>query len=226
MERDFKGIWIPREIWECKELNEFDIVLLSEINSLSKLEKGCIAGDEYFMTFMSRGRESSSSAMRLKVQRSLKKMRDLNFIKTVSNANRLRELRTCLDFSCIKFDTVAVSNLKQDLYQNPSKPDIKNDTDINTKNNPVTMNIPFDWPINDFLKLWDSFMSVRQKKKKPVVNSAVKLLIDDLIKFSRGEWNIAKLIMEKSIKRTYPEFYPIDEVKTNTDDDRYAPSRY
>ena len=32
MERDFKGIWIPKEIWLSKELNITEKILLSVIN--------------------------------------------------------------------------------------------------------------------------------------------------------------------------------------------------
>ena len=43
--RDFKGIWIPREIWLKRELNLLDKVVLSEINSLSN-DGSCTASNE------------------------------------------------------------------------------------------------------------------------------------------------------------------------------------
>jgi hypothetical protein len=38
MERDFKGIWIPKEIWLLKDLNYIQKILLIEIDSLNKEE--------------------------------------------------------------------------------------------------------------------------------------------------------------------------------------------
>lgn len=45
-ERGFTGVWIPREIWESKEFNMTEKCLLIEIESLSKLEKGCFASNQ------------------------------------------------------------------------------------------------------------------------------------------------------------------------------------
>ena len=43
--RDFKGIWIPKEIYLSKELNWTDKILLIEIDSLDT-EEHCFAGNE------------------------------------------------------------------------------------------------------------------------------------------------------------------------------------
>lgn len=50
MERDFKGIWIPREVWLSKELTMQEKLFLVEIDSLNN-EKGCYAGNDYFADF-------------------------------------------------------------------------------------------------------------------------------------------------------------------------------
>lgn len=50
MERDFKGIWIPREVWLSKELTMQEKLFLVEIDSLNN-EKGCYAGNDYFSDF-------------------------------------------------------------------------------------------------------------------------------------------------------------------------------
>ena len=42
IERDFKGIWIPKEIWLDSNLTWSEKMLLVEIDSLATLEKGCI----------------------------------------------------------------------------------------------------------------------------------------------------------------------------------------
>lgn len=46
-ERDFKGIWIPKDIWLNKELSIVEKALLAEIDSL----KVCNAGNDYFADF-------------------------------------------------------------------------------------------------------------------------------------------------------------------------------
>lgn len=57
--RAFKGIWIPKEVWESKELTLQQKVMLVEIDSLDN-EKGCYASNKYFSEFfgISSGRVS------------------------------------------------------------------------------------------------------------------------------------------------------------------------
>lgn len=49
-ERDFKGIWIPKEIWLNKELKLIEKIFLVEIDSLDN-ENGCWASNKYFAEF-------------------------------------------------------------------------------------------------------------------------------------------------------------------------------
>ena len=49
-ERDFKGIWIPKEIWLNKELKLIEKIFLVEIDSLDN-ESGCWASNKYFAEF-------------------------------------------------------------------------------------------------------------------------------------------------------------------------------
>jgi hypothetical protein len=48
--RDFKGVWIPREIWLSGELSLMEKVLFVEIHSLDN-ERGCFASNRYFGDF-------------------------------------------------------------------------------------------------------------------------------------------------------------------------------
>ena len=47
-ERDFKGIWIPKEIWMNKDLTIMQKLFLVEINSLDN-DSGCFAGNAHFV---------------------------------------------------------------------------------------------------------------------------------------------------------------------------------
>jgi len=48
--RDFKGIWIPKDIWLSEELSLIEKVLFVEIHSLDN-ERGCFASNKYFAEF-------------------------------------------------------------------------------------------------------------------------------------------------------------------------------
>lgn len=51
MDRNFKGIWIPKEIWLSEDLTTLEKILLVEIDSLEDEEKGCFASNKYFADF-------------------------------------------------------------------------------------------------------------------------------------------------------------------------------
>lgn len=59
-ERNFKGIWIPKEIWITDKLSLQEKVILVEIDSLENEERGCYASNKYFADFfnISNGRVS------------------------------------------------------------------------------------------------------------------------------------------------------------------------
>lgn len=50
-ERDFKGIWIPKEIWLNETLSMQEKLFLVEIDSLDDEQRGCYANNEYFAKF-------------------------------------------------------------------------------------------------------------------------------------------------------------------------------
>lgn len=50
--RDFKGIWIPKEIWLSEQLSLLEKVLFVEIHSLDNAD-GCYASNRYFADFFS-----------------------------------------------------------------------------------------------------------------------------------------------------------------------------
>ena len=49
-QRGFKGIWIPKEIWESPKLSLMEKVLFVEIDSLDN-QRGCFASNRYFADF-------------------------------------------------------------------------------------------------------------------------------------------------------------------------------
>lgn len=86
MNRDFKGIWIPREIWLHEKLSLQAKALWAEIDWLHDRDRGgCYADDEYLMDFL------SVKASRL--QEIMKELRDFKLIEKVSFDGRVRVIR-------------------------------------------------------------------------------------------------------------------------------------
>ncbi len=83
MERDFKGVWIPKEIWLNKELSMLEKVLLIEIGSLDT-ETHCTAGNDYFAQFCNCGIAT--------ITRAITHLKDLGYIKEFPYDGRVRKL--------------------------------------------------------------------------------------------------------------------------------------
>ena len=87
-ERDFKGIWIPAEVWLDERLNPLEKVILMEIDSLDCGEKGCYASNEYIAGFC----QCSES----KVAHAVTRLVELGYISRKSFDGRQRILQSRL----------------------------------------------------------------------------------------------------------------------------------
>lgn len=83
--RNFKGIWIPKEIWLHNELSFFEKCLWAEINSLDDEERGCTASNEYLCKIFNIHEKT--------LQRGLAKLKSLKFVYVEKFDGRERSLR-------------------------------------------------------------------------------------------------------------------------------------
>ena len=113
-ERDFKGVWIDKEIWLDKRLNALEKVIYTEINSLDKEESGCYASNKYLAEFC--------QCSETKISTAISKLIELGYIYVKSFDGRVRILKSRL-----------TKNVRQDL--NYLNADIKKVKDINIDNN-------------------------------------------------------------------------------------------
>lgn len=88
MERDFKGVWIPKEIWLDDRLNALDKIIFVEIDSLCSEERGCFASNKYLAEFC--------QCSETKISKAISKLIDLEYLYVVSFNGRQRELQSCL----------------------------------------------------------------------------------------------------------------------------------
>ena len=83
--RDFKGIWIPREIWLRKDISTAEKALWAEIYFLHDKEKGgCCASNEFLEEF--------SKVKRRVLQRRISNLKSKGLIKEVAFDGRNRTL--------------------------------------------------------------------------------------------------------------------------------------
>lgn len=131
MERDFKGVWIPKEIWLDNRLNALDKVILTEIDSLDQGESGCYASNKYIADFC--------QCSEVKVSRAISKLIKLGYLATAKFDGRTRVLQSCL----VKMIKQPYQKDKADLSKGRGST-IKNNTDNNTLNTQREIQAVFD----------------------------------------------------------------------------------
>lgn len=118
-ERDFKGIWIPAEVWLDERLNPLEKVILMEIDSLDCGEKGCYASNEYIAGFC----QCSES----KVAHAVTRLVEIGYVSRKSFDGRQRILQSRL----AKFARQNSKVCKSDV-QNLQESNIDSNIDINS----------------------------------------------------------------------------------------------
>jgi len=124
--RDFKGIWIKKEIWLNTNLTLIEKVLIVEIDSLDNSERGCFASNEYLAKFvnLSEGR----------VANIISDLKKRDFIIQIFFDGRNRGLRT----NKHKCESSFNENVKAEYTKTVKQPTRKrehNNTVNNTDNN-------------------------------------------------------------------------------------------
>lgn len=104
-QREFKGVWIPAEIWLDKRLNALDKVILSEIDSLDATEDGCYASNEYIADFC----DCSAS----KVSSSISKLIKYDFLYVKKFDGRIRYLKSNIRRQTSKICKADYQNLEE-----------------------------------------------------------------------------------------------------------------
>lgn len=131
--REFKGVWIPREIWLDTNLNMIEKGIFTEIDSLDNDEKGCFASNKYFADFC--------QCSETKVSTAISKLKQLGYVYEKSFDGRQRVLKSRL----IKNENQPYKNLKAGL-QNLQENNMSNNSLNNKKINDIY--------ISEFNDLW------------------------------------------------------------------------
>jgi len=129
LQRDFKGIWIPKDIWLEKELTALDKIILLEIDSLDVSDEGCYASNEYLANFC--------QCTETKISTSISKLIKMGYLEVVKFDGRKRYLKSNIllnaDFNKTKRQTL--KKLKADFNKIKDINIINNKDDNNKKNN-------------------------------------------------------------------------------------------
>ena len=228
MNRDFKGVWIPKEIWLNEELTLLEKIIFVEIDSLDN-ENHCTAGNEYFATFC--------GCSESKVSKAIKKLKELEMIEELSFDGRHRKIRVVKSIkeSSKKYEAES-QNLQSNNIDNKqsSKKELlskdNNSTEFSFgKQKPKKENLytkclhmiddkTDDKEIRKLLVDWYNMLLEKYKDKGKVLYANVfKGKLNMLDKYDKKDW---KEIIEYNLQKGYEGFYPIPNYSANNYDVR------
>lgn len=152
--RDFKGVWIPKEVWLDERLSALDKIILTEIDSLDG-ERGCYASNKRLADFC----QCSES----KISKSVSLLIELNYIYVESFDGRKRILRSRLSKNNNQTSKNYDAGEQKKRHINTNINTTINTNKINNNDQPAK---PSDHELlNEFEDLWHAYPRKQGKAK-------------------------------------------------------------
>ena len=198
--RDFKGVWISKEVWLDTRLNALDKIILTEIDSLDNGERGCYASNKHLAEFC----QCSEN----KVSVTISKLKKLGYIYVQSFDGRTRELRSRLT----KNESQPIENKKAEC-ENLKESNIDNNTE-NNKDNKKERKKTYDTAISEYTsnkevsEALKAFVQMRTMMKKPLTDRALSLLLNKLDSLANNDTEKVELL-NNAVMNNWLSVYPL-----------------
>ena len=224
VERSFKGIWIPSEIWLDKNLTIMEKLFLVEINSLDN-DNGCFASNGYFSQFFGVGKNRCSQI--------IVSLEEKGLISSVIEKKNKQIVRRTL--KVINMPNIASQTVETPYPENGDTPTQKmvrpypinddtptqkmvrpypvNGEDSNTINN-TTIKEEATYPELDvsLTEIFSEYLKVRKSIRIKDDDFSINLMIKNLNKHSLENQTE---MLENAITGRYKVLYPIKTQNNN-----------
>lgn len=206
--RDFKGIWIPKDIWIDSRLNALEKIILVEIDSLDCADAGCWASNKYLADFC----QCSERA----VSRAISKLIELNYIVSASFDGRNRRLKSMIKMQ-VSVDNFASQHRQFGEADEPICLPINIDNNITNISNKKNKKKGFDLIISEYTsneKLKTAlidFIEFRKAIKAPLTDKALTLSLNKLDKLANSDDDLKISIINQSIERGWRGLFEVKE---------------
>lgn len=223
-QRQFKGIWIPKEIWLNKDLTFQEKIILVEIDSYDDGQVGCFATNKHFVNNF--GINSS------RISQIIQSLQRKNYITITYDFNGKEIIKRYLHINRPPYppkdgmSKINIGMLKNEMgvCQFDKGGYVKKLKDNNTNINNTNINnkeerkkeTNYDKIINSMVEDEEvknsiyEFIKMRKLIKKPMTDRALTMLINKLYKLSNNK-QIQIKILEQSILKNWTDIYPYKE---------------
>jgi DNA-binding transcriptional ArsR family regulator len=206
--RDFKGIWIPREVWEHPGLAWYDKIVLMEVDSLTKRDMDCFFSDEHLAEFVGVSQRT--------IRNSLLRLEQAGLLERTGFDGRKRYMRSLLPGNTAPDAGQPGKACRADRQPLPKKK-------TNEKTNEKTVVIPWESP--EFLGMWDTWKEDRRGRRiKPYTATGEQAALHKLFNECHGDVSVAVATIQNSIANGYQGLFPPKQkpVQQGIDLDRLA----
>lgn len=212
--RDFKGVWVPKEVWLDTRLNALEKIIFTEIDSLDSTERGCWASNKYIADFCQCSERSVSAAV--------SKLVKLGYLFIQSFDGRQRELKSKYTASQELQDGVEEFAGQPRKFCEADTQELReSNTSTNTLNNTpikkVRKNNSFDEIITAYstdektVELLQEWLKVRKAKRAAMTDRAIQMNIGRLDNLAKQSGMTVCEYLTEVICRGWAAFYPIQQ---------------
>ena len=206
--RDFKGVWIPKEVWLDTRLNALEKVILTEIDSLDQGEKGCYASNEHLAEFCQCSKRIVSEV--------ISKLIKCGYIYVQNFDGRKRELKSRLSNFERQTSKKCDANSQNLLQSNIDNNTVNNTVKKERKTKPNEQKMTYDEQIKEYTQNEElqqalkAFIQMRVFIKRPLTDYGFKLLLAKLSKL--GKTDAERIaIVNRSVEHNWLGFFSAKE---------------
>jgi hypothetical protein len=194
MSKEFKGVWIPLDIYQDRLLNPTDKLILSDIAALPN----------YFKSNLTTSIEVGVS--KRTAQRTFKKLELLGYITTtLDGRNRVAKLTTPID----KMTTYHSQNGHAERTKWPHSIQDSIHSSIQ-----LSKRVIYPYQEKEFLEAWTVWLSERKDKKlRKYTDRGEQAALHNLQKISNNDYKKAVSIINNSITHGWQGLFPSREQK-------------
>ena len=201
--RDFKGIWIPREVWLHPDMKWYEKIIIMEVDSFTKRGADCFFSDKHLAEFVGISERS--------VRNGISRLIDLGLLEHQGFDGRKRYLRSLLPTYTANFAGRQGSDCRADRQEVPKKK-----TTTKTKEQ-TKEELVYPWDNQEFKDLWGIWLEERKERKiKKYTHRGEQTALHKLYKDSNGDLAVAVAAIQNSIAHGYQGIFPKPTRKNGT----------
>ena len=202
MSKEFKGVWIPKEIYQDKDLNPTEKLILSDIATLG----------EYFKSNETIGKEVGVSIRT--ASRSIKKLESMGYITTkLDGRNRVAKLTSTLDKMTSTLDKMARQPRQNGFAEKPNW--LHSIQESKQPSIHISKEVIFPFQNKDFIEAWSVWVLERKEKRlKSYTQRGEQSALHNLQKISGDDYKTAIQIINNSITHGWQGLFALKEQKT------------